>query len=740
MAWFSSITSSSSSCGAVFTNALDTSYDDHKTLHSSLPFSVDHSNSFNADAGNYTVCKTEVCKERAKLINASLDLCVDPCEDFYSYACGGWKKNHPIPESKSYTGIFPLLRDELQGTLRSILENMTLNYECQNVTDKAAVAYNACMAVPALEDRRDVMMEIMNASGVAQWPITNDTGGMFKNCTEVLNSTGIFTIFSVQVTRDAKELNSSVIMLDQLEFKIVGRNQLIHPEKEGNKGIIAAYKKLIKTALSFVRPNLTEEELTELSDALVSFEGQLANMTAPPEERHDVLKLYHRMAIQDLEKNFTNVRLLDLLKKQFSTANITLSDNETVELYALDYYSGLNNFLASADPKTLYNYAGLKVMLGFGAQVSDQFRNASFELSKVITGVVAEKPRWETCVRIVNEAMPEIVGLLYVQHKFSKEAKAEVEDLVQRLVVVFNETLQKANWMDNKTRIAAEEKLYKMGTKIGYPEWLYNVTYLERIYQYVPDLCPNCSFAQMMHWIYQNRWVQQMLKLRKPYDKDADWTVGTAVVNAFYNPSTNEMLYPAGILQGVFYQHGLPRSLNFGAIGMVVGHEMTHGFDDLGSQFDADGALQEWWTNSTRTHFEKKAKCFEYQYGNITDPEANMTLNGKNTLGENIADNGGLRMAFKAYSRLLKDEYGNNDTRLPGLEHLSGKKLFFLSNAMVWCSNIRPGDLRQQIQYDPHAPDQYRVNVPMSNMPAFSTVFNCSANSTMNRTRRCTLW
>ncbi|KAK8755130.1 hypothetical protein V5799_002161 [Amblyomma americanum] len=500
--------------------------------------------------------------QAAKLINASLDLCVDPCEDFYSYACGGWKKNHPIPESKSYTGIFPLLRDELQGTLRSILENMTLNYECQNVTDKAAVAYNACMAVPALEDRLDVMMEIMNASGVAQWPITNDTGGMFKNCTEVLNSTGIFTIFSVQVTRDAKELNSSVIM----------------------------------------------------------------------------------------------VRLLDLLKKQFSTANITLSDNETVELYALDYYSGLNSFLASADPKTLYNYAGLKVMLGFGAQVSDQFRNASFELSKAITGVVAEKPRWETCVRIVNEAMPEIVGLLYVQHKFSKEAKAEVEDLARRLMAVFNETLQNAQWMDNETRRAAEEKLYKMGTKIGYPEWLYNVTYLERIYQYVPDLCPNCTFAQMLHWIYQNRWVQQMLKLRQPYDKDADWTVGTAVVNAFYNPSTNEMPseWSGGHVQG-------------------------------------------------------------YPYINNY-------------------------LILQAYSRLLKDEYGNNDTRLPGLEHLSGKKLFFLSNAMVWCSNIRPGDLRQLIQYDPHSPDQYRVNVPMSNMRAFSTVFNCSANSTMNRTRRCTLW
>ncbi|XP_077493975.1 membrane metallo-endopeptidase-like 1 [Amblyomma americanum] len=562
---------------------------------------------------------------------------------------------------------------------------------------------------------------------------------MFENCTEVLNNTGIFTLLSVRVDRDIKNLNSNVIGIDQLDFDAVGRNELIHPDEEYSKSIIDAYKKLIESALTFMRPNLTEEELKNISDTLVNFEGQLANLTAPPEERRDLMKIYNRTTIGELQKNFTHVPLFSLLREEFLEANITLYENETVELYALKYYDELNRFLESADSKTLYNYAGLRVMMTWAAQTSEQFRNASFELKKVIAGVVTDSPRWEKCVGIVNDAMPEIVGRLYVQRKFSREAKQEVEDLARRLTEVFNETLQTANWMDNQTRNAAEDKLMKMGTKIGYPEWLYNNSYLEHLYHYVPQLCQNCSFAQILLWIQNNQWTREMLKLRQPYDKAA-WIVGPAVVNAFYNPTNNEMVYPAGILQGVFYQHGLPRSLNFGAIGMVVGHEMTHGFDDSGSQFDAEGALQEWWTNSTRTHFEKKAKCFEYQYGNITDQATNMTLNGKNTLGENIADNGGLRMAFKAYNRLLKDECGNIDTRLPGLEHLSGKKLFFLSNAMVWCSNIRPGYLRQLIQYDEHSPAQYRVNVPMSNMQAFSTVFNCSANSKMNRARRCTLW
>ncbi|XP_050041629.2 membrane metallo-endopeptidase-like 1 [Dermacentor andersoni] len=200
------------------------------------------------------------------------------------------------------------------------------------------------------------------------------------------------------------------------------------------------------------------------------------------------------------------------------------------------------------------------------------------------------------------------------------------------------------------------------------------------------------------------------------------------------------MVYPSGILQGAFFQHGLPRSLNFGAIGAVVGHEMTHGYDDKGSQYDADGALKQWWTNETRTEFNNRAQCFVYQYSNITDKTTNMTLNGANAVGENIADNGGLRMAFKAYERLLQDECNGEDTRLPGLTHLSGKKLFFIAQAMVLCRLSRAEWLKHIIQYDTHCPSQYRVEMPMKNLEEFSTVFNCPANSSMNPPKRCRLW
>ncbi|XP_075528272.1 neprilysin-1-like isoform X1 [Dermacentor variabilis] len=691
----------------------------------------------------YNVCDTPVCVERARLINESLNVSVDPCTDFYSYACGGWMSKHKIPESKPVTGTFILLDDELRGTLRDILGNMTLVCENQNITDKAAIVYNACVAVPDLEDRHDVVLAIMNDSGLAQWPKTRQdkckkTDAL--NPTDVLIQTRISTILSSAVSRDSQNLSAYVIQLDQLAFSAVGRNQLINQTTNYSKPIIAAYKKVIEVAMKFMKPNLTDSELSELSGILLAFERKLANMTAPPEKRRDLIKLYHRTTIDELERNFSYVPIRALLQNEFCRVNITLAHNETVELFALEYYKKLNEFLKCADTDTLYNYAGLRRILKWAATGSQEFRNASLELRKVKAGVRVEKPRWQLCVDEVNDAMAESVGYLYVQRKFSGKAKEEVEDLTRRIMAAFNESLHTLKWMDNKTRAAAETKLSKMGTKIGYPNWLFNTTYIENLYNFVPKLSLNAPYGEMMYSIAQNNWKQELLKLRKPYDKDAEWIVGAAVVNAFYSASSNEMVFPSGILQGVFYEHGLPRSINFGAVGMVVGHEMTHGFDDKGSQFDAEGALKQWWTNETRAEFMKRTKCFVYEYGNITDKEANMTLNAKNTVGENIADNGGLRMAFEAYSQLLEKKYKRVDTRLKGLEDVSGKQLFFLSNAMVWCRLCRREYLKLQIQYDPHSPGPYRVNVPMSNLKAFSETFNCPANSTMNRKDRCSLW
>ncbi|KAL1469241.1 hypothetical protein MTO96_004951 [Rhipicephalus appendiculatus] len=630
-------------------------------LHVNLDlFGFFHANGRTYNARTYNVCATPACVQRAQVIRDSLNTSVDPCTDFYAYACGGWMAKHEIPESQSTTSSFSLVEDELRETLRDILGNMTIVEERQSVTDKAAVVYKACLAVPRLEDRPDVML-----------------------------ANGIGSVFSFHVARDVQKLTSYAIQLDQTFFTMVDRNEIINQTTEYSEPIIDAYRNVIKVAMRFMKPGLTDDEITVLIDTLLAFEGKLASVS--------------------------------LLRNKFRLANITLAENETVELIGLEYYRRLNTFLGSADVDTLFNYAGLRRMLKWAAAVSHDFREAAFELRRVKEGVRVERPRWQ----LASSAL---------------EAKHEVQDIARRLMIVFNESLQTFEWMDNATRTAAETKLAKMSSKIGYPDWLFNETYIEGLYRFVPQLSVNASYGEMMYALSENHGKQELLKLRKPYNKDTEWALSPAFVSAFYSPSDNEMVFPSGILQGVFYGQGLPRSINFGAIGTLVGHEMTHGFDDSDGQFDADGALKQWWTNDTRAKFMEKAKCFEHEYGSIQDMETNMTLNGESTLGENIADNGGLRLAFEAYKELLQVEYNNVDTRLKDLEEFSGEQLFFIAKAMTMCSRSRPEHLKEQIQYDPHVPSQYGVNVPLSNLPAFSDTFNCPANSIMNRQHRCAIW
>ncbi|XP_077550027.1 neprilysin-1-like isoform X2 [Haemaphysalis longicornis] len=826
---------------------------------------------------DYFVCSSPVCLQKAQEIKESLNPRADPCQDFYSYACGGWIKNHPIPESNSYHGTVYGLGDVLQEKLRDILGDMTVvSDDNHNITDKLALAYKACLAVPEMGDQYNVMWQIMNDSGLVEWPlVTKEEQGPVKelNLTKLLLDIGIGPILPITVERDSTYVTSYVIKLDEIKFWNVGRNELIHPDKEDNKAIIAAYKKVIKVAAKFMKLNITEQQAKTLADDAVAFEGKLANFP-----------------------------LLELLNKQFNTVNLTLNETEPLEISVLGYYRRMTSFLREAKPSTIFNYIGMRKMLDWADQASEDFRKALFELQKALWGVKQDTPRWKNCVDLMNAEMKEVTGYLYVTKNFRQEAKMEVEDMIDALKEVFNETLQKSTWMDADTRHEATLKVQEMRRKIGYPQWLLNSTYLDEIYKYIPRLNISTPFLSMWRSIKANNRKTMLDKLRKTYDADNTWSEGPAVVNAFYYETKNEMVFPAGVLQGVMYQYGLPRSINMGAIGSIAAHEITHGFDDTGSQYDAKGRLREWWSNSSRQKYREKSQCFVEQYGSIYDEEAGMQLNGKNTLGENIADNGALRTAFriprlnistpflsmwrsikannrktmldklrKTYdadntwsegpavvnafyyetknemvfpagvlqgvmyqyglprsinmgaigsiaaheithgfddtgsqydakgrlrewwsnssrqkyrekSQCFVEQYGSiydeeagmqlngkntlgeniadngalrtafrayknsikegKDTRLKGLEELSGEKLFFISIAMIRCYLMRPEYKKSQIQYDPHVPDEYRANIPLRNLAEFSKVFKCPAHSRMNpdRTETCVLW
>ncbi|XP_029824984.2 neprilysin-4-like [Ixodes scapularis] len=682
------------------------------------------------------MCKTEACKERAKMMLDSMDQTEDPCTDFYEYACGNWKKTHEIPDDESKFGNFHILDDKVEMDVKNILLNATLKEEePQNATNKAILAYRVCLCETVNETEKfNDLLKLLQEDGFTKWPLLNKEDSPYENYTQLLSQSTFLPFVSFAIFQDAKNIQSNVIYLDQITFNWAGRNQLINQTTEDNKKIVAAYKNLIASTAKVFMPNLTEDEAQRLSEDILQFEAKLAKHSKAEEDRRNFSSMYNEMNISTLSEKYPKIEWLKLLNHEFALANMTLNESERVIVFETDYVQDIENILEKANVSTLYNFVFWKLIRTYGSVASKELEKLVFEFNKEALGVKKDEPLWKKCIAKISGSMAHAVGRLYVDKMFDPKAKKTIDELVGVINNTFEEMLENNTWMDDSTREEAMEKLRKMGAKIGYPPWILNDTYLNGLYEYMPAVSLNYSFLNVLHGLDLNRDIQELLTLRKPYKKEDEWGTGAAVVNAFYNPLNNDITFPAGILQPPFFQDGVPSSINMGAIGMVIGHELTHGFDDGGSQFDADGELRNWWTESAEEEFLKRAQCFIDQYGNVTVKEVNLTLNGINTQGENIADNSGLKAAYLAFKK-----FNDTDQVLPEL-NLTGDQLFFVSNAMVWCSKIRRERLLNDVQYDAHSPAKYRVNLPLGNSPDFLRVFSCSPNSTMNIKNKCPMW
>ncbi|CAN7986478.1 unnamed protein product, partial [Ixodes hexagonus] len=671
----------------------------------------------------------------AKLILASINTTEDPCTDFYTYACGNWQKTHPIPDDATLIGNFQLLDAKVEKDIRDILENATIDAKKQqNATEKAIRAYRVCLSVSEDEKLRD-LMDIFKKQGFTTWPILESEETPYKTYAEIINKTSVLPFLSLYVDRDVRNIDSHVIYLDQLRFTLIGRNELIDQETEENAKIFAAYKALIKGTVKLFKNDTTDDKAEQISEDIAKFEAQLANFSKAEEDRRNFTAMYNRMTIGNLSSLSPELEWLQLLNNDFSIANITLEKQESVIVEAPEYFQETAKFLATANISTLYNFIYWKQIEIYGEVASKAFAKLLLDFKKAVLGVEKDVSLWEKCTHMISDLFRHAVGRLYVDKMFDPCAKENMDSLVTMLNSTFIEMLENNTWMDEETRKGAISKLEKMVAKIGYPSWMLNDTYVNGLYDYMTAVSLNESLVKVFHDIGENNAIKMLQNLRKPYQKANEWEVGAAVVNAFYNPMTNDIIFPAAMLQPPFFQYGLPSSINMGDIGAVIGHEITHAFDDGGNQFDADGQLRNWWTADAKREFLDNAKCFIDQYGNVTVEEVNMTLDGINTQGENIADYSGLKAAYLSFKK-----YKDSDTVIPGLPNLTEEKLFFVSNAMVWCENIRKESLREDIQYDPHSPPQYRVNIPMANFEGFSEAFGCSSTSPMNLINKCKMW
>ncbi|KAI4878347.1 hypothetical protein NFI96_033697 [Prochilodus magdalenae] len=675
-----------------------------------------------------SVCLSEPCVSVAASVMAALDRTVDPCHDFYNFACGGWVKKNPLPEGKSRWGPFSNLWEHNMAVMKSLLES-TNQQGLSNAELKAQRYYQACMNEAKIEELgAQPLQELINQTG--GWALTGPWDK--DNFQEVLRivsanyrTSPFFTVF---VSTDSKNSNSNIIQVDQSGLGLPSREYYLN--KTANEKYLKAYLDFLVELGGLLGGS--QERTRETMQEIVDFETTLANITVPQEERRDEELIYHKIQAKELSRLAPAVDWMPFLRAVF--APVALNDSEPVVVYATEYLQKVSNLITNTNKSILNNYMMMKVVRKMVSILDHRFQDAEQRFLEVMYGTIKScTPRWKLCVSDTDSALGFALGALFVKATFAEDSKAFAEDMVSEIKWAFEDGLKHVGWMDEETQKAAKEKADAIYNMIGYPKFIMDPKELDKVFndfEVVSDL----YFQNVMHYYnFSGRVTAD--QLRKAPNRD-QWSMTPPTVNAYYNPTKNEMVLPAGILQAPFYSREWPKALNFGGIGVVMGHELTHAFDDqAGREYDKDGNLRSWWKNSSVEAFKHQTQCMVEQYSNYSIN--NEPLNGKHTLGENIADNGGLKAAYKAYVNWIRKN--GEEATLPALG-MTNHQLFFVGFAQVWCSVRTPESSHEGVITDPHSPSRFRVIGTISNSHDFSKHFGCKADSLMNPKRKCELW
>ncbi|MEE6469281.1 hypothetical protein FKM82_008561 [Ascaphus truei] len=565
-------------------------------------------------------------------------------------------------------------------------------------------------------------------------------------------STSVF--IRVYVARDDKASNNLILKLDQASLSL-----LSHEDYLDNSTTAKTYRDALLQFMVDVTVFLGANKTQAVSDMkqLLALETKLAEIIVPHENRTREA-MYNKMNISELSTMIPQFDWLAFLKKvidpKFNPELKDIDSSEDVILQVPQYFKDLFRILESEDKRTLANYLIWRFVYSRISNLSRRFQYTQLEYARVLLGTNSLVGRWDRCVNYVENSLPYAVGKMFVDAHFKEDKKQMMEELIGGIRWAFIDMLQKENdWMDETTKIKAKEKgasflkrtafirarAKAVLAKVGYPEFILNDTYINEDIKSLKfsesDYFGNV--LQTLHFLAQSDFSW----LRKDISRK-EWFTSPTTVNAFYSASTNQIRFPAGELQKPFFWGTeYPRSLSYGAIGVIVGHEFTHGFDSDGRKYDKDGNLQSWWTTESEEKFKDKTKCMVDQYNDYYWKQIGLHVKGTKTLAENIADNGGMRESFRAYRKWIQEiRGGQEEILLPGI-HLTNNQLFFLSYANVRCNVFRPEAARNQIINGVHSPPQFRVIGTISNFEEFRKAFNCPLNTTMNRGKSsCRIW
>jgi predicted metalloendopeptidase len=623
----------------------------------------------------------------------NVDKSVRPQDDLYRFVNNGWLKNTPIPADKSNYGAFTILFDQSLDRLKQIADEASAAKAAQGTeTRKVGDFYNSYVDTARLETLGMKPIEgylkevdnIQDKNGLAQWFAKSQHIGI----------NGPVRFF---VNQDKKDVTQYIGYFFQSGLGLPDRDSYFKDDDK-SKEIRAAYLKHIETMFGLAG----FDDPAGSAQKIYALEEQLAKGQWTRVENRDPQKTYNKVEINNL-----NSLTADYDWKNF-VDGLGIGKQSAVVVAQPTYIAAFGQALKNASLEDWKLYAKWRVLSDAAPYLSKKFDDESFNFnSKVLRGIQEQEPRWKRAVENIDGLMGEAVGKIYVEKYFPAEDKARMEKLVRNLLAAYKESIESLDWMSPETKKAAEEKLAKFTYKIGYPDKWRDYSSLQIK---ADDLVGNVTRAVEFEY---NR---DLNKLGKPIDR-TEWGMTPQTVNAYYNPLMNEIVFPAAILQPPFFNKNTDDAANYGGIGAVIGHEIGHGFDDSGSQYDGDGNLRSWWTEQDRKEFDARTAKLVAQYEAFT-PVPGEHVNGKLTLGENIGDLGGLSIAYKAYKLSL------NGKEPPVIDGFTADQRFFMGWAQVWARLYRDEELRQRLVTDPHSPSEYRCNGVVRNVPQFYTAFD----------------
>ena len=662
----------------------------------------------------------------ADSVLAAMDRSADPCENFYEFACGSWLRSASLPLDRShYTKSFSVVYDMIQLMVKELLES-----------DSGVDAHKSYKAVPFyascvdqmgngglntvyLEPFRDVFEKLSGSKTI-------------MSALADLHLRNAWALFELDVALDDRDPTHYILYLGQGGLGLPHRDHYFSM-KDNDVDLRRRYLTLLESLLQTAgKARLIPRQGHELlARDVLEFETHLANATWPPEELRDPIKTYNKLLIDKIPGTFHIPTYLDGLGIAKDTLNGTLViDNIT-------FFDKISRTLAQSDSDVnlrrivrAYMAAHLVRKAAGDGVLGESMYHDTFKFQQSIYGYKQLPEKWKVCQRLTNKYLGESVGAMFVKKHFPEDRKSVAVNLAKEISDAFADSLKQEQWMDDQTKSYALEKLSGVRRKVGYSEKLdtYDDVKIGRSYQ------ANVASA------LKHQWKKGISRLGKPRD-DTEWFMNAHEVNAYYSPARNEIVFPAGILQQPFFSDAYPDAMNYGGIGAVIGHEMSHGFDDSGRKYDKTGKLRSWWTDSSAKEYVDKAKCFVDLFDTYKPRDVDIHVRGNLTLGENLADTNGVKVSYRAF----KSRPNNTQDGIPPpnellARELTNDQLFFVAYAQVWCTLYRHEALKLQMMTDPHSPGQFRVQGPLSQNDDFAKAFNCRNGSRYNPVQKCHLW